>query len=190
MFCNVFKSWKNKCLTFLTQQCNYNKWRQIKEKWIFKRVKDHDLTLVFNVSQSFNTNLFFYINNKKSESLKTVQNIMIQIHQNKNHSTSCKSQDLLLLKKIKDLFMMNDLNFSKFILIIMKKLKYNDQQNIIMYKCNSVITIHIANKLKWRTALFEMYIERFIQFFFVIKKRTKRTNYKFVDIQHKVSILI
>jgi len=80
VFCNVFKSWKNKCLTFLTQWCNYNKWRQIKEKWIFRKIEDHDSALVFNVSQSFNTNLFFYINNKKSKSLKTVQNIMIQIH--------------------------------------------------------------------------------------------------------------
>ena len=44
--------------------------------------------------------------------------------------------------------MMNDLNFSKFILMIMKKLKYNDQQNIIVYKCVDMTTIHIANELK------------------------------------------
>jgi len=162
VFCNIFKSWKNKCLTFLTQWCNYNKWRQIKEKWIFRRVKDHDSALVFNVLQSFNTSLFFYIDNKKSELLKTVQNIMIQIHQNKNHSTSCKSQDLLSSEKIEDLIIINDLNFSKFILMIMKKLKYNDQQNIIVYECINIITMYIANKLKWRTALFEMHIKRFI----------------------------
>jgi len=100
------------------------------------------------VLQSFNTNLLFYTDDKKSESLKTVQNIMIQIHQDKNYSISCRSQDLLLLKKIEDLIMMNDLNFSKFILMITKKLKYNDQQNMIVYECVDIITMHIANKLK------------------------------------------
>jgi len=72
----------------------------------------------------------------------------------------------------------------------MKKLKYNDQQNIIVYECVDVTTMHIANKLKWKTTLFKMYTERFIWFFFVIKRRTKRTNCKFVDVQHKVYILI
>jgi len=100
------------------------------------------------VLQLFDTSLLFYINNEKSESLKTVQNIMIQIHQNKNHSINCRSQNLLLLEKIEDLMMINDLNFSKFILMIMKKLKYNDQQNIIVYEHLSVTTMHIANKLK------------------------------------------
>ena len=98
--------------------------------------------------QLFDTNFFFYIDDEKSESLKTVQNIIIQIHQNKNHNTSCRSQDLLLLRKIENLIMMNDLNFSKFILMITKKLKYNDQQNIIVYKCVNVTTMHIANKLE------------------------------------------
>ncbi len=98
--------------------------------------------------QSFNTSLFSYIDDEKSESLKRVQNIMIQVYQDKNHSTSCRSQDLLLLKKIKDLIMINDLNFSKFILMIMKKLKYNDQQDMIVYECVDVTTMHIANKLK------------------------------------------
>jgi len=72
VFCNVLKSWKNKCLTFLIQQCNYNKWRQIKEKWIFKKVEDHDSASAFNVSQSFDTSFFSYIDDEKSESLKTV----------------------------------------------------------------------------------------------------------------------
>jgi len=49
VFCDVFKSWKNKCLTFLTQWCNYNKWRWIKEKQISKKVEDHDSASAFNV---------------------------------------------------------------------------------------------------------------------------------------------
>jgi len=174
----------------LTQQCNYNKQRQIKEKQIFRRVEDHDLVSAFNVLQSFDTSFFSYIDDKKSKSLKTVQNIMIQIYQNKNHSTSCRSQDLLLLRKIEDLIMMNDLNFSKFISMIMKKLKYNDQQDIIVYKCVNMTTMYIANKLKWKTTLFKMHTKRSIQFFFAIKRRTERTNCEFVDVQHKVNILI
>ena len=105
----------------MTQQCNYNKQRQIKEKQISKRIEDHSSASAFNVLQLSDINLFSYTDNEKSESLKTVQNIIIQVHQDKNHSTSCKSQDLLLSEKIEDLIMMNDLDFSKFILMITKK---------------------------------------------------------------------
>ncbi len=93
-------------------------------------------------------------------------------------------------KKIEDLIIINDLNFSKFILMITKKLKYNNWQDMIVYERIGMTTMHIANKLKWRTALSEMHTERSIQFFFAIKRRTERTNCKFVDIQHKINILI
>ncbi len=72
MFCEILKSWKNKCLTFLTQWYNYNKWRQIKEKKIFKKVKEYSLISAFNVQQLFNINFSSYINDEKHESLKTV----------------------------------------------------------------------------------------------------------------------
>jgi len=44
--------------------------------------------------------------------------------------------------------MMNNLNFSKFILMIMKKVKYNDQQDMIVYECVDMTTMHIENELK------------------------------------------
>ncbi len=44
--------------------------------------------------------------------------------------------------------MMNDLNFSRFISIITKELKYNNQQDMIVYEHIGVATMHIANKLK------------------------------------------
>ena len=44
--------------------------------------------------------------------------------------------------------MMNDLNFSKFISMIMKELKYNDQQDMIVYERIGVATMHIENELK------------------------------------------
>jgi len=77
---------------------------------------------------------------------------------------------------------MNNLNFSKFILMIMKKLKYNDQQDMIVYECVDVTTMHIENELKWRTALSEMHTERSIQFFFAIRRRTERADCEFVNV--------
>ncbi len=190
VFCDVLKLWKNKCLTFLTQWCNYNKQRWMKKKKIFKRIEEHSSASASNVPQSTEISLFSYINDEKSEPLKKVQNIMIQVHWNKNHNISCRSQDLLQLRKMKGLIMMNDLNFSKFISMITKKLKYNNQQDMIVYECVDMTTMHIENELKWRTALSEMHTERSIQFFFAIRRRTERVNCEFVNIQHKVIILI
>jgi len=190
VFCDVPELWKDKCLTFLTQWCNYNKWRQMKKKKISKRVEEHSPAPASNVPQSTEISLLSYTDDKKSESLKTVQNTMIQVHQDQNHSISCRSQDLLQLRKMKGVIMMNDLNFSRFILMIMKKLKYNNWQDMIVYEHVGMTTMHIANKLKWRTALSEMHIKRSIQFFFAIKRRTERADCEFVDIQHKVNMLI
>ncbi len=74
--------------------------------------------------------------------------------------------------------------------MIMKELKYNDQWDMIVYERISMTTMHIANKLKWRTALSEMHMKRSIQFFFAIKRRTERADCEFVDVQHKVNMLI
>jgi len=190
VFCDVPELWKNRCLTFLTQWCNYNKQRQMKKKRISRRVEEHDSAPASNVPQSTEISLLFYTDDKKSEPLKKVQNTMMQVHWNKNHSISCRSQDLLQLRKMKGLIMMNDLNFSKFILMITKKLKYNNQQDMIVYERVDMTTMHIENELKWRTALSEMHTEGSIQFFFAIRRRTERADCEFVDVQHKVIILI
>ncbi len=65
-----------------------------------------------------------------------------------NHSMFCRLQDLLVLNKLNDIIKMNDLNFSKFISLIVRKLSYNDKQDIIVYECVEVINMHIINKLK------------------------------------------
>ncbi len=190
VFCDVLELWKNRCLTFLAQWCNYNKRRQSKKKRISRRVEEHGPAPASNVPQSTEISLSFYTDDKKSEPLKAVQNTMIQVHWDQNHSTSCRSQDLLQSGKMKGMIMMNDLNFSRFISMIMKELKYNNWQDMIVYERIGVATMHIANKLKWRTALSEMHTERSIQFFFAVKRRTKRADCEFVDIQHKVNVLI
>ncbi len=95
VFCDVSELWKNRCLTFLTQWCNYNKQRWTKKKKIFRRVEEHSSASASNVPQSTEISLFSYTDDKKSESLKKVQNIIMQVHQDKNHNISCRSQDLL-----------------------------------------------------------------------------------------------
>jgi len=80
VFCDVPELWKDRCLTFLTQWCNYNKQRQTKKKRIFKRVEEHNPASASNVSQSTEISLLSYINDKKSEPLKKVQNTMMQVH--------------------------------------------------------------------------------------------------------------
>ncbi len=190
VFCDVLELWKNRCLTFLTQWCNYNKRRWTKKKRIFRRVEEHNSASASNVPQLTEISLPSYIDDKKSEPLKKVQNTMMQVHWDKNHSISCRSQDLLQSRKMKGLIMMNDLNFSKFISMITKKLKYNNQQDMIVYECVDMTTMHIENELKWRTALSEMHTEGSIQFFFAIRRRTERADCEFVNIQHKVIILI
>ena len=49
---------------------------------------------------------------------------------------------------MKGMIMMNDLNFSRFISMITKKLKYNNQQDMIVYERVGMATMHIANELK------------------------------------------
>jgi len=120
----------------------------MKKKRISRRIEEHGSASASNVPQSTEISLFSYINDEKSESLKKVQNTMMQVHQDKNHSISCRPQDLLQLRKMKDLIMMNDLNFSKFISMITKKLKYNNQQDMIVYECVDMTTMHIENELK------------------------------------------
>jgi len=65
-----------------------------------------------------------------------------------NYSMFCRSQGLLILNKLNDMINMNDLNFSKFISLIVRKLSYNNKQDIIIYECVEVINIHIVNELK------------------------------------------
>ncbi len=120
----------------------------MKKKRISKRVEEHSSAPASNVPQLTEISLLSYTDDKKSEPLKAVQNTMIQVHQNQNHSISCRPQDLLQLRKMKGMIMVNDLNFSRFISMIMKELKYNDRQNMIVYECVDMTTMHIANELK------------------------------------------
>lgn len=55
---------------------------------------------------------------------------------------------MFVAERLKDTVKMNDLNFNKFITLIVKKLSYNDRQDMIVYECIKMINIHIINELK------------------------------------------
>jgi len=52
----------------------------MKKKRIFRRVEEHSSAPASNVPQSIEISLPSYTDNEKSESLKKVQNIMMQVH--------------------------------------------------------------------------------------------------------------
>ena len=103
IFHNISDLWRDKYLTFLVQWCNYNRRRWEKNKRISTKIERQISSSFFKISQSFNISLFSFTDNKKSELLKSVWNIMIQVHQDMNHSTFCRSQNLLVRKRLEDI---------------------------------------------------------------------------------------
>ena len=125
-----------------------------------------------------------YTDNEMLTPVKTVCNIMIQVHWDKNYSISCWSQDLISLRRQNSLITVNNLNFERFILMLKKELKYNNWQDMIVYEYTDMTIMHILNELKWKTALLKMHTERSIHFFFIIRRRTWRIIYKFDDLSY------
>ena len=95
-----------------------------------------------------------------------------------NHSTFCRPQNLLVMERLEDMVQVNDMNFSKFIFLIKKKLHYDDEQNMIVYEWVDIVSMHITNELKWRTALFKMHTESSIHFFFTVRRRESWNNHE------------
>ena len=71
------------------------------------------------------------------KSVKTVQNIMIQVHCNISHSICCRSQDLLVSDIAKSMIEIDDLNFTTFINLISLKLSYKKEN--IQFSMNVMI---------------------------------------------------
>ena len=168
----------------MTQQCNYNKQRWRKEQWLARRVEELDSESAFSVSHLSDMTFPAYINDEMPAPVKTVCNIMIQVHWDKNYSISCWSQDLILLRRQNSLITVNNLNFERFILMLKKELKYNDWWDMIMYEHTDVAIMHILNELEWKTVLLKMHTERSIHFFFTIRRRTWRIIYEFDDLSY------
>jgi len=104
------------------------------------------------------------------ESVKTVQNIMIQVHCNIFHSICCRSQDLLILGIAKSMIEINDLNFTTFIDLISLKLSYKKRKYTIFYEHDDTANISIMNEREWKAAFTEMHIKRFLWFCFIIRR--------------------
>ena len=168
----------------MTQQCNYNKQRQRKEQWLARRVEELDSESAFSVSHLSDMTFPAYTDDEMSASVKTVCNIMIQIHWDKNYSISCWSQDLISLRRQNSLITVNNLNFERFISMLKKELKYNDWQDMIVYECADMTIMHISNELEWKTVFLKMYTERSIHFFFTIRRRIWRIICEFDDLSY------
>jgi len=80
------------------------------------------------------------------ESVKTVQNIMIQVHRDISHSICCRSQDLLVSDIAKSVIEIDDLNFMTFIDLISLKLSYKKREYTIFYERDDTTNISIMNK--------------------------------------------
>lgn len=100
-----------------------------------------------DISQSSDASLPSYTDDKKKpEPMTAIQNTTLQVRRDKNHSVSCRPQDLLQLGKTEGLIMLDDLDFRKFLLMVTKELEYNDGDNMIVYERIGVDPMPIADE--------------------------------------------
>ena len=76
---------------FMTQQCNYNKRRQTRDRRTNISVQSQSSSSISESSLLSDTSLFFSADEKRFLSQKAVQNIMIQVYQDTDCSTLYRS---------------------------------------------------------------------------------------------------
>ena len=99
-----------------------------------------------NISNSLSTSSSSINNIDMHESVKTVQNIMIQVHRDISHSICYRSQDLLVSGTAKSVIEIDDLNFMTFIDLISLKLSYKKRKYTIFYERDDTANISITNE--------------------------------------------
>jgi len=100
----------------------------------------------FNILNSLSMNSSSINNIDMHESVKTVQNIMIQVHYNISHSICCRSQDLLISDTAKNMIEINNMNFTTFTDLISLKLSYKKRKYTIVYEHDDTMNISIMNE--------------------------------------------
>ncbi len=170
VFDNISKSWRDKCLVFIAQRCNYNKRRRVKTQTVASVNEIQHIVTSSSISNSLSTSSSLINDINMHESVKTVQNIMIQVHCNIFHSICCRSQDLLVSDIAKSMIEINDLNFTTFIDLISLKLSYKKRKYTIFYERDDTANISIMNEREWKAAFTEMHTKRFLQFCFIIRR--------------------
>ncbi len=164
------KSRRDKCLVFIAQRCNYNKRRRVKT-WTVASVNEiQHIVTSFSILNFSSTSSSLINNIDMHESVKTVQNIMIQVHRDISHSICCRSQDLLVSDIAKSVIEIDDLNFMTFIDLISLKLSYKKREYTIFYERDDTTNISIMNKREWKAAFTEMHMKRFLWFCFIIRR--------------------
>jgi len=123
-----------------------------------------------SISNSSSTSFSSTNNIDMHESVKIVQNIMIQVHCNISHSICCRSQDLLVSDTTKSMIEINDLNFTTFIDLISLRLSYKKRKYTIFYEHDDTANISITNEREWKAAFTEMHMKKFLWFCFIIKR--------------------
>jgi len=100
----------------------------------------------FSISNSSSTSSSSTNDIDMHESVKTVQNIMIQVHRDIFHNICYRSQDLLVSDTAKSMIEINDLNFMTFINLISLKLNYKKRKYTIFYERDNIANISITNE--------------------------------------------
>ncbi len=170
VFDNILKSRRDKCLVFIAQRCNYNKRRRVKTWTVTSVNKIQYIVTSSSILNSSSTSSSSTNDIDMHESVKIVQNIMIQVHRDISHSICCKSQDLLVSDTAKSVIEINNLNFTTFIDLISLKLNYKKREYTIFYERDDTANISITNEREWKAAFTEMHMKRFLQFCFIIRR--------------------
>ncbi len=170
IFNNISKSWKDKYLVFITQWCNYNKRKWVKTQTVVSVNEIQHIVTSFNISNSSSMSSSSINDIDMHEFVKTVQNIMIQVHYDIFHNIYCRSQDLLVSNIAKSMIEIDDLNFTTFIDLISLKLSYKKRKYTIFYECDDTANISIMNEREWKVAFTEMHMKRFLWFCFIIRR--------------------
>jgi len=183
IFNDVMRSRSNSMLMFMTQRSNYNvrRWLRVRETW-WNNLKYNSSS---SLQLKIHSHLLSYVicnewdfKRSQSVSVRSVKILIIQISCNLNHSTCCKSQDLLRHESVKNSICINDMKYDRFIKLIENELNYDCVTDTMIYDWAEFARIYISNERKWKTALKEMHAEEFIHFLFTIQS-TANNNCRF-----------
>jgi hypothetical protein len=171
---------RTKCLTMLAQRCNYNHRRRRNRTGDHQRPK-HEKSRLDDTHGSARSTansspdsepLLEY--SPKAVSLleyppKPVSKTMIQISTASGKTTSCRPDDIAVAGNGRVISSVDDVDFTRFSILITKDLSYNPEREILIYEREGAKDMPITNAQQWKTALTEMWYENAVRFSFVIK---------------------
>ncbi len=151
IFNDVARSRSDSMLMFMTQRSNYNvrRWLKVKEIWwnnlkynssSSSQLKTHSHLLIYVICDEWD------LKRSQSVSIRSIKILIIQISCDLNHSTCCRSQDLLKRESVKNLICINDMKYDRFIKLIENELNYDCVTDTMIYDWAEFARIYISNK--------------------------------------------